>query len=80
MAPASTAHSDAHASEKGDPVEMNSPQLQEKKAKKGLFSKSKSKPKTNADDASSDEKGHSSEPPAKPEKDIPPASFASLFR
>lgn len=76
MAAAST-HSDAPTNEKAEV--QQSPEVPHEKPKKGLFSKSK---KANAEEHELTEKsGNAALEPAKPAvKDVPPASFLSLFR
>lgn len=77
MAPASTTHSDAPTNEKVDSDESRTQDVHEKKVKKGLFGKSsKSSPKTDEDAA----KEKQSEADAAKTKQLPPASFSSLFR
>ena len=81
MAAAST-HSDAPTNEKLD-VEQQS-EVPQQKAKKGLFSKSK-KPKVEAEEVKEKEKADdvaldALEGAPKPQKDVKPASFTSLFR
>lgn len=78
MAAAST-HSDAPTNEKVD-VE---PQPQQPKTKKGFFSRSKKQGadaeevKEKSDDATLEALDGTPKPP---QKDVPPASFTSLFR
>ncbi|GJE98503.1 multidrug resistance-associated ABC transporter [Phanerochaete sordida] len=72
---AESTHSDAPTNEKAEEQQL---QQLEQKQKKGLFSKNK---KAKAADAEAEEKPNSLEAaPESAKKDIPPASFSSLFR
>lgn len=75
MAPAST-HSDSATNEKVD-TEVSSPVVQPQKPKKGFFSKKSKAEPTELDEKAADV---SLEPPKEVKKDVPPASFTSLFR
>ena len=77
---AESTHSDTPTNEKAEGQQTQQEQAQPK-PKKGLFSK-----KTKAADAEPSEKTEKAADstiegaPAAPKKDVPPASFASLFR
>lgn len=75
MAAAST-HSDAATNEKAD-VDANSPVVQHQKPKKGFFSKKDKRESTEVDEKAADV---ALEAPKEVKKEVPPASFSSLFR